>query len=614
MIPELTNHIWQSTLFAAVAGLATLAFRKNRAQVRYWLWLSASVKFLVPFSLLMSFGNHLQWTPVAKKIAAPAVSTAMLQITQPFPNNPSSVPVAPGHAAWTPLAPLAMWLCGFTAIALLRARGWRRIRAAVRSSTPIDMLASMQVRSSPGLLEPGVVGLFRPILLLPAGIAERLEPAQLEAVLAHELCHVRRRDNLTSAIHMLVEALFWFHPLVWWIGARLVEERERACDEAVLTQGSEPHDYAEGILNVCRSYLESPLACASGVTGADLKKRIHTILAGRIGRDLTLAKKLTLLTGGIAVIGLPVLVGVIGAVHIRAQSPSVPDWQTAAGGKMAFEVASIKLAKPGTFTPITFFLDSGDAKPPGGRFSGSFPLAAYIGFAYKLDGPDIKAMSAQLPKWANQDYALDAKADGNPTKDQMRLMMQSLLADRFKLRAHFETKEGPVLALILVKPGKLGPKLIPHSKGPPCPDSFEMLNPLTTPPPPLPKAGDVFPPQCGTPAQTLATTEGTRIGARNTTMGSLAHDLYNYGPLIGAIDKPVIDQTGLEGRFDFTLELPAGMITLFPKPPNPDDPPPEPKGPLFLNAVREQLGLKLMRSRGEIRTLIIDHVERASEN
>ncbi len=101
---------------------------------------------------------------------------------------------------------------------------------------------------------------------------ERLTPSQLEAVLAHELCHVRRRDNLTSVIHMIVEAVFWFHPLVWWIGARLVEERELACDEEVLRLGSEPRVYAEGILNVCKLYVESPLRCVSGVTGSNLEE------------------------------------------------------------------------------------------------------------------------------------------------------------------------------------------------------------------------------------------------------------------------------------------------------------------------------------------------------
>ena len=89
-------------------------------------------------------------------------------------------------------------------------------------------------------------GVLKPVLLLPEGITDRLTPAQLNAVLAHEMCHVRRRDNLTAAIHMLVEAIFWFYPLVWWIRARLVEERERACDEAVLQSGSDAEVYAEG--------------------------------------------------------------------------------------------------------------------------------------------------------------------------------------------------------------------------------------------------------------------------------------------------------------------------------------------------------------------------------
>ena len=117
-------------------------------------------------------------------------------------------------------------------------------------------------------------------------------------MLAHELCHVRRRDNLTAAIHMIVEAIFWFHPLVWWIGARLVEERERACDEEVLSLGNEPQVYAEGILNVCKLYLESPLRCVSGVTGSDLKKRIQAILTGRVAGELNFAKRVALAACG----------------------------------------------------------------------------------------------------------------------------------------------------------------------------------------------------------------------------------------------------------------------------------------------------------------------------
>jgi len=283
---------------------------------------------------------------------------------------------------------------------------------------------------------------------------------------------------------------------------------------------------------------------------------------------------------------------------------------------MAFEVASVKLAKPKPFIEPTFWLNNGDGKPPGGRFRGSFQLVNYISFAYKLEAFQWEPIRAQLPKWANDGYGyvIDAKADGNPTMDHMRLMMQSLLADRFKLRAHFETKEVPVLALTLAKPGKLGPTLHPHSEGPPCPDSFEMINPLTTPLPPLPKPGDVFPAQCGTPAQVLGTSDGTRIGSRNTSMRLLADGIYAYGSLLGELDKPVVDHTGLQGMFDFMLELPAGIISFGPKLPNPDDPLAEPKGTPFLDAVRKQLGLKLERSRGETRTFIIDRIERPSEN
>src|SRR5690242_635867 len=321
MIAEMTNHLWQSTLFAIVVGLLTLAFRKNRAQVRHWLWLSASWKFLLPFSLLISLGSHLDWVPATQKIAAaPAVTLKIMQASQPFPESFAVTPSAREARDWTAIVIFSVWAFGFVAITMMRFRGWRRIRAAVRSSTPIDSLGALQVRSSPGLLEPGVVGLFRPILLLPAGIRERLKPRELQAVLAHELCHMRRRDNLTSAIHMIVEAMFWFHPLVWWIGARLMEERERACDEAVLRLGNEPQYYAEGILNVCKSYLESPLWCVSGVTGSSLKKRIQAILTGQIARDLTFAKKFALAAGGILALAVPIAVGIIGAPRIRAES------------------------------------------------------------------------------------------------------------------------------------------------------------------------------------------------------------------------------------------------------------------------------------------------------
>src|SRR6185436_12798844 len=132
-------------------------------------------------------------------------------------------------------------------------------------------LYEIPIVASDGHMEPGVFGLRRPALVWPRGIDDRRTNAQIDAILLHEIAHVRRRDNLTSALHMAVQTIFWFHPLTWWIGSRLVDERERACDEDVVRGGSEPHVYAEGILKTCQYFVESPLACVAGVTGSDLK-------------------------------------------------------------------------------------------------------------------------------------------------------------------------------------------------------------------------------------------------------------------------------------------------------------------------------------------------------
>ena len=110
---------------------------------------------------------------------------------------------------------------------------------------------------------------------------------------------------------MLVEALFWFHPLVWWLGARLIDERERACDEEVLETGSQAHTYAESILKVCEFYVESPLTCLSGITGSDLKKRIRRVMRSSSEKSMGTCKRLLLMTAGIVALAMPIVAGVL---------------------------------------------------------------------------------------------------------------------------------------------------------------------------------------------------------------------------------------------------------------------------------------------------------------
>jgi bla regulator protein blaR1 len=227
-LAPLANHLWQSALFAAVAGLLTLALRNNHARVRYWVWLAASLKFLIPLSMLVATGSLIHWR--TSETAPSNLAAVMDEVSQPFTVPAVLSPVlvtTPEAASPLPAILWSVWACGFIGISCSWWIRWRRIRATVRAASLLQLDVPVTAMASPTHLEPGVFGVFRPVLVLPEGIFERLTPAQLGAVIAHELCHIRHRDNLIAAIHMFVETVFWFHPLVWWIGKRMVEDRER---------------------------------------------------------------------------------------------------------------------------------------------------------------------------------------------------------------------------------------------------------------------------------------------------------------------------------------------------------------------------------------------------
>src|SRR5687767_605460 len=139
MISELANHLWQSTLFAVVVGLLTLMCRKNHASIRYWLWFSASVKFFIPFALLMALGDRLEWASRAPQIAAPTVSATLAQVSRPFVVEPMRV--LPAQDAlrgvdWFAPALFGVWVAGTIGMTVVRFRTWRQIRAAIRTSSP----------------------------------------------------------------------------------------------------------------------------------------------------------------------------------------------------------------------------------------------------------------------------------------------------------------------------------------------------------------------------------------------------------------------------------------------------------------------------------------------
>jgi bla regulator protein BlaR1 len=452
-IQALANHLWQSTVFALTMGLVAVAFRRYQARVRYALWFAASLKFFVPLSLLIGLGTQFAHFSPTKRAPSPFLSTVVRQISVPFDDvmvlAPSSSAPKPSAVVGPLTSVLGIWICGALTIACSRWRAWRRLNALVDVATAsngpeLGFPPHVDVRSVSGMTEPGVFGFIRPIILLPRGIDAYLNRAQLEAVLAHELCHIKRYDNLTAAIHMLVEAVFWFHPLVWWIGARLIDERERACDEHVLATCGMPDSYAEGILNVCKHYRDAPMPCTAGVSGSNLKERIQTIIANRIGRRLSVAARLVLVLLGMGAVAKPLMVG--------AQSPPA---------RPEFEVASIKPNKSGG-RQVNLNVE------PGGRFTATnVSLEMLIRFAYGESGPLPPNRLSVGQRWAgggdyvqSDHFDVIAKADAGASQKDVALMLRALLADRFKLMVHHETRERPIYALVVVrKDGLVGPRL-----------------------------------------------------------------------------------------------------------------------------------------------------------
>ena len=440
--------------------------------------------------------------------------------------------------------------------------------------------------SSAGLVEPGVFGIIRPVLLLPEGIGERLNQAQLDAILAHELCHVRRRDNLTSAIHMAVQAVFWFHPLVWWLGARLLEERERACDEEVLRLGSKPRVYAEGILNVCKLYVESPLACVSGVTGANLKKRIEQIMTQGVAGRLSSAKKFLLAGAALLALMGPVLTGMISGQRLSAQPSNTPIVATPSGPR--FEVASIKPA-PRPAANYGVRIDAGRVD------IGAWSIRQLILRAYGLPSYQLSA-----PGWiADFRFDVDAKFPEGATRDRLPEMLQWLLADRFGLVAHAETKDLPGFALVI---GRGGLKIEPALPDPDAPREPASLNRLEHSGQLIDRLFSNDPKALG--VVSMRSMSGVlRVEFKRLPLEALAQILADR------LQAPVIDMTGLAGEYHVTLDLPAPVSNSANIPGEQLPSPLEPVAVSLFSAV-ERLGLKLEKRKTPISMLVVDHVER----
>jgi bla regulator protein BlaR1 len=622
------NHLWQSTLFIFTIWLLTFVFRHHHAKTRYWLWFAASMKFLLPFYLLVLLGSHLTWlqrtAPMSDTSERMASSSLVMErMSQPFTLSASATPIAKplgrssiaarANALFStdrslPVILVSVWLCGFLSVMGRWFFRYSKIKAAIQNARPlrdgreVDALRrmehlralrrSIEVFCLPVSAEPGIFGLFHPILLWPRAMTARFDDAHLEAVLAHEISHVRRRDNLTAAMHMLVEAIFWFHPLVWWLEMRLVAERENACDEDVLLLLREPGIYAESILKVCKFSVESTLACVSGITGADLKKRIVQIMRGTAACKLGFGGKLLLLSAAFLATIAPVMLGLWHRPVAFAQTVQ-PDGQAQTAAEMearaatdgkapAFDVVSIKPHKAGDTYELA-------TQTPDGYSVTNMPMKLIILNAYGIRMEDLVVGA---PGWADSErFDIVGKMDAETIErfkklsdkergKQIDLMLQRALADRCGLKAHPGTKEVAAYALVVAKSG------------------FKL------------KEADVH----NTYADGIQGQKGP-IGAGWITMGRgkltgqgipISLLAANLGSPIGSF---VVDKTGINGEYDIALQWDPSPNSAADGASSAAD-----NGPSLFTALQEQLGLKLIPAKVPMDTVVIEHVDRPSAN
>ena len=601
LAPRFADHLWQSTMVAGAAGLLTFVLRNNSARLRYSIWLAASLKFLVPFSLLVALGGAFSWRTTPSPTPSTAYGIEIL--SQPFTRSlPLSAPGATPSASsviltrFVPFLPW-VWLSGFVIVLSVWIVRWCRISAMIRHATPLvagreltalrrlehltERPRPMDLRLSGASLEPGVFGIFRPALLWPRSISEHLEDAHLEAVIAHELCHVRRRDNLAAALHMFVEAIFWFHPFAWWIGSRLIAERERACDEAVLELGSRRHIYAESILKVCEFCLSSPVTCVSGVTGADLKKRMVHIMTDHVVPKLNLSRKLLLWTAACLAIALPIAYGLLTVTPSRAESSP--------GNVPRFTNVTIKPHPASNnglvMTKMMMMMVPDKAGENSGYIATNVSLHSLIQSAYRVQETQL----AGEPEWMKTErYDINATIDPS-TLDQMRglnekqrelvgqQMLQQLLADYFKVTLHQESRDLPAYELVAMESGVKLQKV----------SAVGMVRM---------NVGELI--AKGVPVSILTVQLSQRLG------------------------RTVVDKTGLTGNYEFTLRWAPDAEELArlqaaglpPKLVKDQAATATSSAPPLITAVEEQLGLKLQPQTERVPVIVVDHAEQPAGN
>ena len=640
MLLHLADVSLRSILMAVpVAIVLWLLRRRVPAAWQHAVWSMVVCGMLI----LLVFGRALPRLPVrvlGASAASRAVGTVVgaADIAIVAPNNPSLPPPKPLNVrlsiAWPDVAASV-----YTAIALgflaWFFTGMLLARRVVRSATLVLPGGHANVFESERLNVPATVGWLHPVVLLPPGWRD-WPREKLNAVLAHEGAHVRRRDGLVAALAGVNRCLFWFHPLAWMLERRVALLAERACDECCIATLGDLRGYANVLLEMASVRAESQgrLRChaLTMAAGSHIRQRIESLLEdGRaFSRGLTWSGWMAL-----TLCGLP-LVLCAGAVELTHQPPSLklemprmtvpsppalllqrpaaqpiqlaqagknqtrpsagpqPQSDAAADENLVFEVVSIKLAPPDDGRNVRSV--TGDSSQ---RSYENTTLYGLVAEAYPW--PEFYQVVGQVPQDgpAAQHYNVIVKIPPGTTKPQYKIMMRNMLAQRFGLTAHRETREFAGYDLVIAKGG---PKLK---------DAAEFTGAPTPPDPskPLELDPEGFP-NLNYPTWVTYNTIGAngvplaRLTARAQPVSALVSTVQN------ATREPIYDKTGLTGKYDFKLEYSFGMVGTPADAASSGSPQAADPGPADIRSAIKNLGLTLEPMKVMLDVLVVDHIEK----
>jgi uncharacterized protein (TIGR03435 family) len=539
----LLNTFWLAVGVAALAWLAMRLLPLNAA-TRYVIWWC-----VLAAVLLLPAVPHRRATVVTPSVShreSAAASTRFDERALVTIPPPSKIPWTSYFLAlW---AATCAWRLAAVARSYLRLREMKRRAVAARIALPsISRRAALLVSSE--VASPVAVGFLHPAVIIPEKLSAQLTACDLEHVLLHEVAHLARRDDWTNLAVRLLGAALALHPVALWILSCIGREREIACDDWVVARTGGARPYAASLARVYElRWAEREELLASGVNGR-LSDRIALLL--RRGREFSPRPSFVRVTVCSVVL-----------VTLIAAGARAPHWIAMAQTPPQFAVASIR--PDSSRPPVSLKFN-----PDGIAFTGVTLVncikAAYSVYDYQIVGADA---------WRSAEYDIVAKAEGNASREQLKMMLRALLAERFKLVVHTEKKEGPVFLLGVANGG---PKL----KRPPDDEPREGV-----------RAGD-------------GGLKFTRY-----TMPQLGEFLSQRGSL----GRPVLDRTGIEGEYDFTLLIDGQAMDIATR-----------EGadafkhalfdwPSIQEDLKRQLGLKLDSGKDTVEMLYIDHAEKPTAN